>query len=312
MHIVPPWMDGVAFTLSEGRAIGLTDSRMRHSRFARPHRGVRLLGSSGRIDDGGPIDRSADLRLLLPPTALFSHATAARLYGFPLPAHLADELHVLVPGEVPVRRPGVIGWTRVDGWPPSRLMHGMPVTAPADTWAMLATMTDRRGGTLSREWLVAVGDFLVSGRRTKRGREPALATPAELADALVRHGSRRGAVALAWALARVRSPVDSPPETFLRLGLVAARLPEPVVQPAISTSAGLRHPDLGYLAERTLIEYLGDVHRTDRDTWRKDLTRVQLFEDAGYRVILAGADDIVPGAMRDFAERVRRALRRRG
>jgi hypothetical protein len=106
----------------------------------------------------------------------------------------------------------------------------------------------------------------------------------------------------------VRSPVDSPPETFVRLGLVAARLPEPAVQPPIMTSVGQRHPDLGYVDEKLLIEFLGDVHRTDKDTWRKDLTRVQLFEDAGFRTILAGADDIAPQGMRPFAARVRRAL----
>jgi hypothetical protein len=310
MHKVPPWMDGIAFTLAEGRSVGLTDSRMRHPRFMRPHHGLRLLGSAGRIDDHGPIDRCADLLTVLPPGALFSHATAARLWGIPLPAQLPSALHVLVPGSVPVRRSGVIGWTRVDGLPDSGLIHGMPVTTPADTWAMLAGMADGRGGIVSREWLVAIGDFLVSGRRTRRGREPALATTAELTAALIRHGSRRGAAALAWAIARVRSSVDSPYETFTRLGLVAARLPEPVVQPPIPTAAGVRHPDLGYLDERILIEYLGDAHRTDRDTWRSDLTRIQLFEDAGYRVILAGADDIAPEAIRAFAARVRRALRR--
>jgi hypothetical protein len=303
-------MEGIAFRLAEGRAVGLTDARMRHPRFVRPHHGLRLLGSGGRIDGDGPIDRCADLLTVLPHGALFSHATAARLWGFPLPTHIGAALHVLVPGEVPVRRPGVIGWTRVDDFPDTRMLHGMPVTTPADTWAMLGGMTDGRGGRVSREWLVAIGDFLVSGRRRRRGREPALATPAELTAALARHGSRRGAAALAWAVARVRSPVDSPPETFIRLGLVAARLPEPVVQPAIPTAVGLRHPDLGYLDERILIEYLGDVHRIDRDTWRSDLTRVQLFEDAGYRVILAGADDVTPEGLPLFAARLRRALRR--
>lgn len=309
MDTLPPWMHGVAFTVAEGRKLGLTDSRMRHPRFARPHHGLRLLGSTGRVDDA-VIDRCADLLAVLPPDALFSHATAARLWGIPLPSHIGDALHVLVHGAVPVRRPGVFGWTRGDSLPDSRLTHGMPLTTPADTWAMLAGMTESRGGSVSREWLVAIGDFLVSGRRTRRGREPALATMAQLTDALLRHGSRRGAAALSWAIARVRSPVDSPPETFLRLRLVAARLPEPLVQPPIPTAAGIRHPDLGYLAERTLIEYLGDVHRTDRDTWRQDLTRVQLFEDAGYRLMLAGADDIAPEGMRAFADRVRRALRR--
>lgn len=113
-----------------------------------------------------------------------------------------------------------------------------------------------------------------------------------------------------WALDRVRRRVDSPQETLLRLGLTAARLPEPVVQPPVMTAAGIRHPDLGYLDKRLLIEYLGDVHRTDRETWRRDLIRVQLFEDAGYRVILAGAADVRPSGIGPFTARVRRALLR--
>lgn len=302
-------MDGIAFTLQEGRAIGLTDARLRHPRFTRPFRGVRVIGTSGRIDNG-LIDRCADLRIVLPTEALFTHATAARLWGMPLPNELTQDLHVLTPGVIPIRRPGVVGWCRREDFPAKDLSHGLPVTSPADTWAMLATQSADRGGVVSREWLVAIGDFLVSGRRTKKGRDPALSSPEELAAALVRHRSRRGAAKLSWALERVRMPVDSPRESLLRLGLVAARLPEPVVQPPILTSDGTRHPDLGYLRERLLIEYLGDVHRVDPQTWRADLTRVQLFEDAGYRVILAGADDLTPDGLRALAGRARRALRR--
>lgn len=279
------------------------------ARRARPFRGVRVAGSSGRIDDG-IIDRCADLRTVLPKGALFSHATAARLYGMPLPASLSDDLHVLIGGAAATRRPGVIGWTKPAIPGETDLVHGLAVTSAADTWVMLATMSAGRGGLVTREWLVAIGDFIVSGKRIKgKGRQPALATIDELRAAAVRHGSGRGARALAWALPRIRRPVDSPPETFTRLGLVAAGLPEPVVQPAIMTSLGLRHPDLGYLTERQLIEYLGDVHRLDKDTWREDLTRVQLFEDAGYRVMLIGADDLTEEGLRGLVERVRRALR---
>ena len=303
-------MDGVAFTVAQGREAGLTPAQLRRPELRRPFHGMRVTGQDGRID-GGLIDRCSDLRVVLPRAAVFSHATAARLWGMPLPGRLPDELHTLIPRGVPVRRPGVIGWTRDTALADVRTCHGIPVTSPADTWAALAGMSAGRGGRLSREWLVAVGDFLLSGRRVRYGREPVLATPAELAAAVRRHGSRRGAVGLRWALERVRAPVDSPPETFLRLGLVEAGLPEPVVQPSVPTRAGVRHPDVGYLGERVLLEYLGDVHRVDARTWRGDLTRVQLFEDAGYRTILVGAGDLTPGGLQALADRVRRALRTR-
>lgn len=302
-------MDGIPFTIAEGRAAGLTYGQMRGKAFERPFHGVRLAGSSGRVD-GGVVDRCAALRTVLPEGAAFSHATAARLWGMPLPAWLTDETHVLTPLAAEVRRRDVIGWRRGSDLAVT-LEHGLPLTSPADTWTMLATMSGARGGRIGRMWLVALGDFLVSGRRTRYGRAPALATLDELVEATARHGSRRGAVDLAWALARVRSPVDSPPETFLRLGLVRSRLPEPVVQPAIATEAGVRHPDLGYLEERVLLEYLGDVHRTDRATWLKDLERIQLFEDAGYRVILVGGADLAPAGMAALGQRVRRTLRGR-
>lgn len=308
MQLVPPWMDGVAFTNAQGRDAGLTDAVMRRRAFERPFHGVRLIGSGGSVD-GGLIDRCAHLRVALGPDIVYSHTTAARLWGMPLPRWLDDEVHVLTAGGAVVRRPGVMGWKRGEPFAESGLVHGLPVTTPADTWASLATMTADRGGRLPREWLVAIGDFLVSGRRHRRGRDAPLASPADLERALIRHGARRGAVALDWAAPRIRHPVDSPPETFLRLGLVRARLPEPAVQPAVATSAGLRHPDLGYLDARLLIEYLGDVHRSDPETWRKDLQRVQLFEDAGYRVILVGADDLTADGLLALCARVRRALR---
>ncbi|MEU1971777.1 hypothetical protein ABZ477_08970 [Microbacterium sp. NPDC019599] len=308
MMSIPPWMHGVAFTIEQGRQAGLSYAHMRRAAFDRPFHGVRVIGTAGRTD-GGLVDRCADLRIALPAAAVFTHATAARLWGLPLPGHLSDELHVMVPRGTPVRRPGVIGWTRADDLVNATLVHGLPVMSPADTWVSIATMTAERGGRITREWLVAIADFIVSGRRTRWGREPALATVGELIEAVGRHGSRRGTASLAWALARVRSPVDSPPETLVRLGLVAARLPEPQVQPTIPTAAGDRHPDLAYVAERVLIEYLGEVHRLDPRTWRADLTRVQLFEDAGYRVILAGADQLSASGLAELGACVRRALR---
>jgi very-short-patch-repair endonuclease len=163
-----------------------------------------------------------------------------------------------------------------------------------------------RKRALSAEWLVAVADYVLTGPRVDGRRRP-LCSRRQLEAALRSHRGKRGAKSLAWALDRVRSPVHSPQETRLRLGLVDQGLPEPEVQFEVQTAAGIRHADLGYREARVLLEYQGDHHRTDAKQWRTDLTRVQLFEDAGYRTILVGADDLGDG-LPALASRVRRAL----
>jgi hypothetical protein len=150
-----------------------------------------------------------------------------------------------------------------------------------------------------------------------------LCTAEQLEDVVAGARGRRGARALSWALDRVRAPVDSPKETQLRLGLIRCGLPEPEVQIAVWTSQGWRHADLGYPHAKQLIEYQGDEHRVSRSRWRADLTRVQLLQDAGWRVLLVGADDVDdvvaghraegfgpdPGpGLRALADRIRRAL----
>ncbi|MFB8892689.1 hypothetical protein [Microbacterium plantarum] len=116
-----------------------------------------------------------------------------------------------------------------------------------------------------------------------------------------------GARSLRAALDRARSPVDSPRESLLRVALVDAGIPEPRVQLAIRTAAGMRHADLGWPEHRLLLEYQGDEHRTSRRRWLDDLTRIRLLEDAGYRVILVGVADIEDDA-RSLTARIRRAL----
>lgn len=245
----------------------------------------------------------------------FSHLTAARLWGIPLPFEWTDTepLHVLtLPGAEPLRRPGIIGWESADH--PGGAMQGpIPLVVPAGVWAQLsvpgATGADAETGrrlTLTGDWLVAAGDYLLTGPRRAGGRVP-LCTVDELAAAARTHRGKRGAKALAWALERVRPGPQSPRESLLRLALVDRGLPEPAVQPAVLTADGIRHADLGYPDRRLLIEYQGDHHRTDRQQWRADLKRQQLFEDAGHRVIAVTVEEFADGCF-GLAQRIRRAL----
>lgn len=301
------------FAFAEATAAGVARSRLGAVDVRHPHHDVY-------VPAGGDVpslrERCDALRATLGEYHVFSHLTAARLWGIPLPFPEAPDepLHVTaLAARAPTRRPGVVGWETEDAETDRTLFGGVPMVTPAPLWCQLsvpgATGVDVETGrkrSLSRQWLVAVGDYLLSGPR-RGGRRHPLCTRPELAAALRAHRGKRGAKALNWAWHRLRTPVDSPRESLLRLALVEHGLPEPQVQVPVMTAAGLRHADLGYPQARLLIEYHGDHHRTDRQQWREDLSRRQLFEDAGYRVIEVTAGDLADGG-RALAARIARAL----
>lgn len=284
------------FEFGEAREADIGRGRLRRDDISHPHRGLYV--PAGTVPEGIE-GRCEALLPLLGPGQWFSHATAARLWGMPLPKPYRDDetLHVisLADGEangrsLRMRRPGVSGW---EGRSARGEVRGiLPVISPADVWGQLATRgATAMGVTLTREWLVAVGDHLLTGPRVNGRRHP-LCTRAQLEDAAARRRGARGARALEWALERVREPVDSPKETQLRMGLVALGLPEPEVQVAVDTAEGVQHADLGYRHARLLLEYQGEEHRVSRRRWLRDLRRVQLMQDAGFHVMLVGADDV--------------------
>lgn len=302
------------FRYAEAVAAGVPRSRLRRRDIHRPHRGLYVpTGQAGDV-----VDRCESLVPLLGEHHWFSHLTAARLWGIPLPAPATTDepLHVVaLAGTAPMRREGVVGW-EMETQATAREMCGLlPVLSPAAVWGQLAVpgAVGIAGDTgtrfaLSHEWLVAAGDFLLTGPRLPGGRRP-LCTREDLVAAVASRRRRRGVRALEGALPHIRANVHSPRETMLRLGLVACGLPEPDIQVPVHTADGLRHADLGYPHARILIEYLGDHHRTDRAQWREDLRRLQLFEDAGYRTISVTADDLEDGCVA-LAGRVRRARAR--
>lgn len=299
------------FRYEQAAIAGVSRSRLRASDILHPHHGLYVPWQG----DADLVTRCEHLVPLLGEQHWFSHLTAARLWGMPVPTRWSpgEPLRVMALADAaPMRRAEVIGW-ETEGDLPRTMLGALPLVAPADVWCQLAVRgsigVDAETGwkrNLDRDWLVAVGDFLLTGPKLGAARRP-LCTLDELTEAVARRRGRRGVKDLAWAVEHVRAPVHSPKETFTRLGLVACGLPEPEVQVPVLTAEGWRHSDLGYPEARLLIEYQGDHHRTDRAQWLSDLTRVQLFEDAGYRVMLVGDADITPDC-RALAARIRRAL----
>lgn len=214
---LPEESHGHAFLTSDRGAYGLTRGRLRGIDVEHPFHGVSAID----VDPAEIDSRCSTYLPLMAPGQFFSHVTAAALFGMPLPLFLIREepIHVAVLGSATrPRTRGIVGHGLSAADVTTCLIRGFPAVSPADTWCHL-------GSVLSKEDLVAAGDYLISGARAEWGRMPALARIEELTAARIRHRGRRGARRVTWALERLRSPVDSRPESLLRLLLVAAGTP---------------------------------------------------------------------------------------
>ncbi len=124
-------------------------------------------------------------------------------------------------------------------------------------------------------------------------------------------GRGPGSRLFANALAVAEPLAESPMETRSRLVLVDSGLPRPVAQHVIRDSEGrfVARVDLAYPVERVALEYEGDHHR-ERDTFRRDIDRLNALTALDWVVVRATARDIY----RDSDQLVRRVselLRRR-
>jgi hypothetical protein len=269
-----------------------------------PHRGVRAVALNLDTVSG----RCAAYKVRMPSWQFFSHLTAAHLYGIPLPLELSDSRAVHVSVQNGYDRPrvkGIVGHRlKIDDagvWQ----VDGFAVADPVTTWCQLATV-------LRVDDLIAAGDFIVSGAVLDGGRSLPLATIAELRQGMARFARRRGAKRIAEAVDYVRTEVDSRPESLLRMLLVRAGLDEPHVNVPLFDRFGKRigRPDLLYPNAGLAIEYEGDIHRIDKERFRRDIARREQFEDAGTRVIRVTSDDLF-GEPDALIARVRRLVRQR-
>ena len=293
---LPGHLQANAFRTDDLDFHGLGRGRLAASDLQRPFFGVRSVGldlesTLGRCLAYEPRLRSGDA---------FSHISAAALHGLPLGGEFAaSALHVLAaPRTGRPRAVGVVGHESATPFHVD-IRHGLPVVPVALAWCQLAEL-------LNRNDLVVCGDAIVSTPQVGGTRRAALASIDELQEAIAAWGRRRGAVALAWAIDRIRTGVDSRPETLTRLLIVAGGLPEPVVgHPVVLLDGRVVHPDLALPALRIAFEYEGDRHRTDVRRWRSDIRRREDLEDAGWRVVRVTWDDLTTHRA-DFIARARR------
>jgi hypothetical protein len=283
------------FTVQEASALGLTPKQIRNMRFAAPTTGVRFDGINPSL-----IDRCRSIARVVHPNAAFARTTALRLLGADVPWQLEDdhEIHIVTPrrGERPQRfavTPHFCGQKQLDVV--NRL--GLRITSAPQTWLQVAHR-------LNRNSLVGLGDAMT------RRKNPLTTTDA-LRSLLHETFKMRGLTLCREAIELIRPGTDSLMETDLRLLVVDAGLPEPAVNvPALDDQGQfLALPDLSYPHLKIAIEYDGDHHRTDPATWRRDVERRQLLEDAGWLIITATADDVIRHPER-LIRRIRAALER--
>lgn len=209
---------------------------------------------------------------IAPDGALLAGPTAAELMGGVVPRD--PRVHLRLPS----------GRMRVPGIESGRLttraratISGLPVTTAEDTFVDLARHLDLVD-------LVVLGDSLVRRRRTTPG---ALVKAARTASARHRSLATRAA-------SLVRSGVDSPMESRLRLLLVLAGLPEPVVNHIDSDDEGrwVRRYDLSYPELRLAIEYDGRQHAESDRQWERDVERREELDREDWRIVVVLAKGI--------------------
>ncbi|WP_022889389.1 endonuclease domain-containing protein [Agromyces italicus] len=267
---LPDKLQAHAFTTAGAVGHGVTERRLRGRDLVRPFHGVR---SATPV-----VDLEARCRaklLVMRRGQVFSHATACRLFGIVVPrSHEIDELDVaaFAPAAIP-RGKGVRGHRLGAGGTRVGRLRGLPLVSPEDAWCQLAS-------TSSVRELVVAGDSLL------RRKHP-LSTFERMRAAVVRHAGRRGHRALAAAFELVRARTDSPEETRLRLDLVEAGLPEPIVNQPISDERGrvFAFGDTAYPEYRVLVEYDGEQHRTEDSQYSRDVDRLDDLARLGWRVI---------------------------
>lgn len=283
------------FRVGEALAAGVSAGRLGGPDFQRPFYGMRALD----LDLSDHLDRCRAASVVLPPGSYFSHRSAAVIHALPLPwRHPPKDVEISVFD--PVRAPelrGVKAHQLSSNGHRTRTLRGFPTLSAEDTWAQLS-------GYLHVDDLVVIGDFLITGGEPYSGEQPPSSRP--LLDAAVqRHGRRRGVRSLRLALEQVRYGSLSPQETRLRLALIAAGLPEPELNFTVTVSGRtLAMIDLAYPDHLVAVEYLGDHHRTRRETYHSDIRRRELLVQLGWDVIfVTSADDFHAVALR-----TRRAL----
>ena len=277
-------MDSPIRPITRAQALrrGHTDKQLWGPRFQRLFQGVYLPA-------GEPVtvlQRARAALMIAPDGTYASHHTAAALWGAGAPDTRDTHITVPEPGLTRSIRQGSAAH-RADPRFRAVSHRGLLVASPATVVLQMAAVAP------DLVELVVLGDSLVRTGRT---------TPEELVE-VTKAWDGKGARRARRAAGLVRSGVDSAMESRLRMLIVLAGYPEPVVNLIIRRENGdwQVRLDLSYPHLKLVLEYDGWQHRLDREQWSSDLKRRERLEGRGWRVVVMDGD-----ARRSEPARVRR------
>lgn len=255
------------FSVRDATELGIPMRRLRARDLAAPFHGFREP-SGGEKD---LLSRCRAYSTRAPALVVFGHATAAMLWGLPLPFSLESDprlcvLH-LAGGRAP-RGTGVRG-AKSQRTVAVRTVGDVRLTSPVDTWLDLAPQ-------LTVPDLVAAGDALVLG-------ENPLASLGDIRAGIRDRPGARGIRRARDASELIREGSRSRRESLLRVAIADAGLPEPELNaPVQLNDGGCYHGDLVFRAHRVVVEYEGDHHRTDAWQWAHDIDRYNRMIASGW------------------------------
>ena len=282
---VPPQFTTRAFDADEARRFGLTRDHLRGTRWRRLGGGFYALRDIA--DD--PIVVLGAVGRRMPCDAAFSGRTAAWLHGLDLPP--CDPIEVTIP---PARMVSRLSMTMV------RRSELSPREV-ARRRGLRVTSIDRTIADLGRRLPLIEAVTVLEMAMHRR-----LVSEARLRAWIASHPRFPGIACLRRALELAEPDTESVMETRLRLLLVQAGLPRPLVQVSLRDDGGhfLGCPDLYYPSHRLALEYDGAGHR---ERLVADNQRQNRLVDAGYRLLRFTAFDVL-SAPHSVVTLVRRAL----
>lgn len=231
--------------------------------------------------------------------------SALRLWRLPYPRRWStvEPLEVVVAhNKTPPRTVGVRGRRLATEHAATWRIHGVAVVDPVAALFGSAPSLSLNAAVVLFDAILTTAD-----NYPRRHRGSPVVTRAEIERRLIEWGSFHGCRTMRAALELARERVESPKETETRLMVLAAGLPEPVVQYDVRDGDMIiARLDLAYPRWKIAIEYEGDGHRVDKHQWRIDIRRQRELEDRGWIVIRLTELDLSESS--HFVARVRRAI----